>query len=79
MFTVSNPLIRLINSSTARAKPTSTAMVNVVNTVSRNVTSKIIESLVRVFSILAKGFRSLMFQATIIRIGAMLASGMLEA
>ncbi|MNN74433.1 hypothetical protein D3C81_1906320 [compost metagenome] len=69
----------MINSSTARAKPTSTAMVNVVNTVSRNVTSKIIESLVRVFSILAKGFRSLMFQATIIRIGAMLASGMLEA
>ncbi|MOA42068.1 hypothetical protein D3C78_1640910 [compost metagenome] len=67
------------NRSIARPRPTSTAIVNVANTVKRNVTSSIIESLVFVFAILAKALRSLMFQATIIKMGAILARGMFEA
>ncbi|MNO06511.1 hypothetical protein D3C81_2283110 [compost metagenome] len=71
--------MRFINSSTAITSPTSTAVVKVVKTVSRNVTSNITVSLVRVLSSLANALRSLMFQATIIRIGAMLASGIFDA
>ncbi|MNR63831.1 hypothetical protein D3C85_1862700 [compost metagenome] len=54
-------------------------MVRFVNTVSRKVIASTIESLVLVFRIWTNSFRSLIFQATSIRIGAILASGMAEA
>ncbi|MNJ39452.1 hypothetical protein D3C77_343240 [compost metagenome] len=71
--------MRFTNKITAKIKPTSTAVVSVVNTVSRNVTNKIIVSPLFVLNNAPKDLRSLIFHATIIRIGAILASGILDA
>ncbi|MNJ00016.1 hypothetical protein D3C73_1592450 [compost metagenome] len=54
-------------------------MVRSVNTVRRKVMISTMESPDLVFSTWANSLRSLMFQATIISTGAMLASGIWEA
>ncbi|MNY69527.1 hypothetical protein D3C86_2074740 [compost metagenome] len=71
--------IRFTNRMTASTSPASTATVRSAKMVSRKVMNITRESPVLSFSSLRNCLRSLIFQATTIRIGAIAASGMLEA
>src|SRR5690625_5840624 len=72
-------LIRFTKENMARSKPTWTATVKFTNTVNRKVTARTRESLDFNLIIWVNDLYSLIFQATRIKIGAMLASGMWDA
>ncbi len=63
----------------AKSRPTPTPVVKSIETVNKNVATSINESADLVFKICANSLRSLIFQATNIKIGAILASGMFDA
>src|SRR5690606_14848017 len=74
-----NSLICLANKMTANNKPTWTATVRLTKTVNKKVAAKTRESAVFIFRRSMNVCLSLIFQATIISTGAILASGITEA
>src|SRR4051794_18491923 len=76
---IATSLIRFTNRIADITKPISTAVVKFTKTVRKNVTKRMIESVVLVFTMWANTFRSLIFHATTIKMGAILASGIYEA
>src|SRR5699024_439318 len=78
-LTSSTSPIRLINEIIANNKPTGTATVRLTNKVNRKVVANTRESLDFNFKMCMKDLYSLMLNATTIKIGAMLANGILDA
>src|SRR5699024_25441 len=72
-------LILLTNETMASNNPIGTAIVKFTNTVNKNVVTSTSESDVRIFNILPNVLYSLILNATTIRIGAILASGIWDA
>src|SRR5690625_987513 len=71
--------MRRTKDTIANNKPIGTAMVKLTKTVNKNVVTRTSESEVRILKIIEKDLYSLMLNATTIRIGAILASGMWDA
>src|SRR5699024_113473 len=75
LFASSKPLLHINNYTIASKRPIGTAIVKFTNTVNRNVVTRTSESAFLIFNILVNVLYSLILNATIIKIGAILASG----
>src|SRR5690625_6461481 len=75
LFTFSTSLILLTKETIASNKPIGTAIVKLTKTVNKKVVTSTNESPVRNFNMEANDLYSLILNATTIKIGAMLASG----